>query len=445
MPASRAIANRLLRALAVIEKQTPHVLADREAEDLHKLRVAVRQSRALLKATGHCLPPATAAYGKRKLRWLGRVTTPVRDLDVLLATPAAAPCEAFTARLQAKRAQAWQTLAAALRSAKFARFCRRWREALRKAPKSGPSIQAVADESMLAAADRFVTDARALEADSPPDALHTLRKDGKQLRYLLEFFRSLYPRPGVKALLQPLKQAQEALGDYQDLAAHAHLLANVAEAQPYLQTLAAEEPARRERALAALAPFRQAGALDAYRDLTASGVTPASRTLVLWRHAKSDRGDGTLPDVTRPLAPRGRRTAPRMAAWIAGHWPPDAVICSPARRTVETWQHLAPLLPPGVPVRFDARAYLADPAQCRALIAAAPPQAETLLLIGHNPGLEDLAAELAEPVAGKFATAAVAVLQFSGDWCDLAPGSARLVRLKRPRRKPSSAAGAGDT
>ena len=122
-----------------------------------------------------------------------------------------------------------------------------------------------------------------------------------------------------------------------------------------------------------------------------------------------------------------------MARWIAAEWPPDRVLCSPARRTVQTWEALAPLLPATLPVCFDARAYLADAASLRALVAATPAETATLLLIAHNPGLEQLAAGLAEPVGRKFPTAAVAVLQFKGDWQDLAASAARLVAFRRPK------------
>lgn len=435
VPAARAVADRLLSALAVIEKRAPLVLEDRDPEDLHKLRVAVRQSRALLKAVGTCLPPKSAKRGKKGLRWLGRVTTPVRDLDVLLAGDAQAFSEGLQVELGRQRAREWEALAAALRSERFARFCDRWRTSLRQVESDGPAYRPVADSALLAAATRFVDDARALSPDSRPEALHALRKDGKQLRYLLEFFGDLYSSKTVKALLKPLKRAQDALGHYQDLTAHSSLLTQFDEAQPFLEALAAQEPVRRALAMEALAPFREAGALDTYREMTAATATTTQRTLVLWRHAKSDWDDAALADIERPLARRGHEAAPEMAGWLAEQWPPDRVICSPARRTVATWQYLAPLLPDSLPVRFDARAYLAEAGQLRALIAEAPAETEVLLVIGHNPGLEDLVAELAGSVGKKFPTAAVAVLQFEGGWNQLQAGEARLVTFFRPKRK----------
>ena len=159
------------------------------------------------------------------------------------------------------------------------------------------------------------------------------------------------------------------------------------------------------------------------------------RTLVLWRHAKSDWDDAALTDIERPLARRGHTAAPGMASWIAKKWPADAVLCSPARRTVQTWGYLAPLMPESLPVRFDRRAYLADASQYRALIAETPAEVQTLLVIGHNPGLEDLMTDLAGPSGEKFATASAAMLQFEGDWRELASGMARLTAFRRPKRR----------
>ncbi len=434
VPAAQAIAGLLCRGLSVIEKKAPLVLADKNPADLHKLRIAVRQSRALLKATGVYLPAKVAKHGKKELRWLGKITTPVRDLDVLLAGDARQFSTDLQAALQAERQREWTNLAATLQSERFTRFCKRWRADLVEMEPAGPAFRRVADAALLAAAERFVTDAQNLAPDSPPEMLHALRKDGKQFRYLLEFFRNLYPSAAVKALLPRLKRAQDGLGLYQDLTAHTGLLSGFEEARPYLEALAAEEPARRVAAMAALAPFREAGSLMAYRELTGRIAPPMQRTLVLWRHAKSDRDGTALADIERPLAPRGHKVAPAMAAWIAKKWPADAVICSPARRTVETWGYLAPLLPESLPVRFDARAYLAESSHYRALIAETSPDVATLLVIGHNPGLEDLAAELATLPGEKFATGTAAVLQFEGDWRDLTLGGARLRTFRRPKR-----------
>ena len=178
------------------------------------------------------------------------------------------------------------------------------------------------------------------------------------------------------------------------------------------------------------------------------------RTLVLFRHAKSAWPD--VPDHDRPLARRGIRAAPVMGRWLreAG-LVPGQVLCSTARRARETWQFAQAGLAASPPVTFDVRIYAAAPADLLALIREAPPATGTLLLIGHNPAIEDLARLLAaapgaagpgtagprtgdshhsdlDRMRSKFPTAAIAVLRSGGTWHDLAPGRARLTAFVTP-------------
>ena len=175
------------------------------------------------------------------------------------------------------------------------------------------------------------------------------------------------------------------------------------------------------------------------------------RTLVLFRHAKSAWPD--VADHDRPLARRGIRAAPTMGRWLreAGLLPTQ-VLCSTARRARETWQFAQTGLAATPPVTFDARIYEAAPADLLAVLREVPPATGTLLLIGHNPGIEDLALLLAtapsaaagprpagatpgdlDRMRSKFPTAAIAVLEFHGTWPGLAPGQARLTAFVTPR------------
>ena len=172
------------------------------------------------------------------------------------------------------------------------------------------------------------------------------------------------------------------------------------------------------------------------------------RTLLLFRHAKSAWPD--VPDHDRPLARRGVRAAPVMGRWLRNAGlVPGQVLCSTARRARETWQFAQAGLAASPPVTFDGRIYPAAPADLLALIREVPPATGTLLLIGHNPAIEDLARLLAAPPHGprtggshhgdldrmrsKFPTAAIAVLEFPGTWPGLAPGRARLTAFVSPR------------
>ena len=163
-----------------------------------------------------------------------------------------------------------------------------------------------------------------------------------------------------------------------------------------------------------------------------------TRQLILLRHAKSDWPD--VPDRERPLAKRGRRDAPRIGRWLHEHgYRPDVVVCSAAQRTRQTWALLAPELGGKPAVRFEPRAYAASALTLLYLAQELPSRYRSALLIAHNPGLSDLASQLAAPPGiGRptdngprpvisLPTAAVAVLEFSGDWPALAPGQARLL------------------
>ena len=174
------------------------------------------------------------------------------------------------------------------------------------------------------------------------------------------------------------------------------------------------------------------------------------RTLLLFRHAKSAWPD--VADHDRPLARRGIRAAPVMGRWLreAGLLP-GQVLCSTARRARETWQYAQPGLAATPPVTFDARIYGGAAADLLALIREVPPATGTLLLVGHNPAIEDLALLLAaapgaaagpgpggsrpgdlERMRSKFPTAAIAVLESAGTWPGLAPGRARLTAFVTP-------------
>jgi phosphohistidine phosphatase len=154
-----------------------------------------------------------------------------------------------------------------------------------------------------------------------------------------------------------------------------------------------------------------------------------ARTLVVLRHAKSDWSTGK-PDRERPLAPRGRRQAPAAGAWLAANLdPPGLAVVSPAERTRATWALASAEIPEDVPVRVEERLYGASGSELSELVASLPPEIESVVLVGHNPGVEDLVQELSgEWVPMK--TSAIAVLTWEGAWTDA--GSARLVASGRP-------------
>jgi phosphohistidine phosphatase len=167
------------------------------------------------------------------------------------------------------------------------------------------------------------------------------------------------------------------------------------------------------------------------------------RRLLLLRHAKSSWDTPGLPDLERPLAPRGRRAALQVAELMARrHWVPDLVLCSQAERVRETWQLMAPLLGERIPAKTLRTIYPGAPSRLLATLRRASDAARTLLLIGHNPSLASLAANLCgggsskalERMSKKFPTAGLAVIAFDVDrWSEIAAGAGRLEAFVRPK------------
>jgi phosphohistidine phosphatase len=164
-------------------------------------------------------------------------------------------------------------------------------------------------------------------------------------------------------------------------------------------------------------------------------------TLHLLRHAKSSWDDPGLADHDRPLAPRGIRAAGTMAAHMrAAGIRPDLVLCSSSQRTRETLDLLDDAVPASCGVRIEDWVYGAWADELLDGLRRLPPDARRVLLVGHNPGLQDLAlrlaasGELLAEVAEKFPTGALATLEADiRGWPDLAPGCARLAGFVRPR------------
>lgn len=167
------------------------------------------------------------------------------------------------------------------------------------------------------------------------------------------------------------------------------------------------------------------------------------KTLLLLRHAKSSWGDSSLADFDRPLAPRGVKAATRMGRELARRgWLPTLALVSPAARTEQTWALASAELPLELAAKFPEALYEASAGRILAVIGKASETANTLLVLGHNPGLGDIASGLAGAgsdtgsltrLREKFPTAALARFDFDGAWCDLHPNSAILTHFLRPR------------
>lgn len=243
-----AATKEVLRTLfATLEANLEGTRTNLDSEFLHDLRVATRRIRSALGQIRRVFPDDLVAHFKGEFAWLQEVTGPVRDLDVYLLEfdsyqqalpPALRPnLEPLRTYLHSHYAERQGELVAALESDRFVRLCEDWRAFLADplpvqttAPNGSRPIKWVADRRIRALAKRVSREGRAIRPDSPPDDLHELRKSCKKLRYLMEFFQSLYPRDQIRPLIGHLKVLLDNLGDFQDRTVQAAHLRDLARA-----------------------------------------------------------------------------------------------------------------------------------------------------------------------------------------------------------------------
>jgi phosphohistidine phosphatase len=169
------------------------------------------------------------------------------------------------------------------------------------------------------------------------------------------------------------------------------------------------------------------------------------KRILLLRHAKSSWDDPALSDFARPLADRGRGVAPRMGAFMRSQGlVPEAVLCSPARRAVQTLQMVEPYL--STPsIEIEDMMYMATPEVILSRVRAMEDGIRSVLLIGHNPAFEEIALRLAgdgrrkamKRIRARFPTCALAVLRFDADaWAVITQKSGYLELFVRPKDLP---------
>jgi CHAD domain-containing protein len=221
-----ATAAVLTHLLATIQANLPGTLADVDTEFLHDLRVAVRRTRSVQRQLRPVFDPDTLAHWRAEFRWLQQVTGPTRDLDVSLLEFGA--IEPLRAVLAERRAREQARMARRLRSARARRALEGWSVLIGDLDGAGPDagrpIAEAAGERVGRVYRRMVRMGRAIGDDSPPEALHDLRKKGKELRYLLELFAGALPADVTKPMVRSLKQLQDTLGRFQDHEVQAELL-----------------------------------------------------------------------------------------------------------------------------------------------------------------------------------------------------------------------------
>lgn len=168
------------------------------------------------------------------------------------------------------------------------------------------------------------------------------------------------------------------------------------------------------------------------------------RELLILRHAKSDWETPAASDFDRPLASRGKFDAPRIGAWLKQEGlKPDEILSSPAKRAQQTTLRVAKALGVGKgAIAWDGALYAASLGELLNALARAGKRARRLMLVGHNPGLEELLEYLGGSIAPTYAdgkllpTATVARLEMPKDWNQLMPGCARVLSITRPGELP---------
>ncbi len=163
--------------------------------------------------------------------------------------------------------------------------------------------------------------------------------------------------------------------------------------------------------------------------------------LYLLRHAKAVPQEEGGPDRDRPLEQRGRRAAQAVAQWIAEHGVnPQLVLCSPSLRTRQTLDIVATAFPRPPQILIEDELYLAAARELLARLRRVPAETGSVMLVGHNPGFQELAVYLSEVVSGPlvarlggFPTGALATFQIEVAWAALARKRARLVALAAPK------------
>ena len=241
VPAGVLLAAALGDFSATMRANLPGLLDDVDTEFLHDFRVAVRQTRSTLKLGRAALPDVMRTRWEPEFKWLGDVTTQVRDLDVyeldlptmegwlMAADPA--DLEPFSRFLRRRRSSERRALVRGLRSARFRRLTLEWDEQVTRLAETpeGPdeghlSAGRMADRSLSRAYRRVLRGGAAISDDSPATDLHQLRKRCKELRYALEVFAPVIAKGPRKRAVAQLKSLQDVLGRFQDAEIHRQAL-----------------------------------------------------------------------------------------------------------------------------------------------------------------------------------------------------------------------------
>ncbi|HET6547332.1 MAG TPA: CHAD domain-containing protein [Solirubrobacter sp.] len=237
-PANQAAADVFDRLLEVFADNLPGTLDDVDTEFLHDLRVAVRRTRSLQRQFKTIYPPRLQHF-RDEFKRLQQATGDLRDLDVhlldfdalrgSLPEPMRPDLEPLRALLEQRRGRAFRAARRTLNSQRTHEALEQWAAFVHAAPTTPRSVRSLASRRIARVYRKMIRMGDEIGDDSPAEDLHELRKVGKELRYLLEFFSSLYAPEVVKPLVKTLKGLQDVLGRFQDREVQGHTLRALAD------------------------------------------------------------------------------------------------------------------------------------------------------------------------------------------------------------------------
>jgi CHAD domain-containing protein len=241
MTAEQALKLVLLRLLDILQQNTAGSIRGRDIEYMHDFRVSIRKTRSALTQVEQVLPLDKTALYNKFFAGLGKLTNPVRDLDVFLLTldkyrkwlkkPARRSMEPVQRYLAHTREAAQQEFIKTLDTREYRDRVGEWREYLESSRPTRPPLEntqtpvgRLAGELIWDMYRLALDEGNVITDESRAEALHELRKTCKKLRYLMEFFQSLYPAKNIRELIQAMKALQDNLGEFNDLHVHAVIL-----------------------------------------------------------------------------------------------------------------------------------------------------------------------------------------------------------------------------
>ena len=249
MSAARVLGTVLQFLQQVARSNVDGIINDIDTEFLHDFRVAIRRARSAITQIAEILPAETQGVFKKELTYLGKQSNRLRDWDVyvlreqqyrrLLPEEMHRDMELLFRQLREKRQKAHKKLVKILQQERFRQILQDWQKlagAIRRGEQvterghldAGQVIKPIIARQM----ERVLSDGRQIDSASGDDMLHKLRIDCKKLRYLLEFFASLFPGKLISVMVKQLKALQDHLGDFNDLAVQQQFLRDFLEQLP---------------------------------------------------------------------------------------------------------------------------------------------------------------------------------------------------------------------